>query len=263
MPSKPSCCTTPSCPDFRAQQTAVATCLARARSVSVLLEQTLGAGRDPGIEPPFGLNDGRLLAVPGQNPGLTVERQDVRADRAYLTREVLKIALMRNRALAGDDVAGEEHAEFLAVQAHRSRAVAWRVYHLEGHVSDLEDPAVLHVDVGLVALMRVPPGQPVGGVQRDRRLVPAGDIERRADMPGMTVRADHGEHLALCDDRHDGVGRLAGIDDDHLVIITDDPGVDRACHPVDSRPHLVLPSRTERLPAAVTQLRSGSWPGPR
>ncbi len=104
--------------------------------------------------------------------------------------------------------------------------MAGRVDDLELDVGDLEDPAVFHLDVGVVAGMGLPPQHPVLRVQRHWRLVPFGQLYRGGDMVGVAVRADDREHLAVAH-RVEHAGRVgARVDDDDLLVVTDDPGVD-------------------------------------
>ena len=102
-----------------------------------------------------------------------------------------------------------------------------RVHDLERHVGDLENPAVLHLDVGLVLGMGLPPRQPVLAVQGHRRLVPLGHLERRGDVIGMAVRADDREHLPVARPGKHRLGIAARIDDDDLFVVADQPDVDR------------------------------------
>ena len=97
---------------------------------------------------------------------------------------------------------------------------------LELHVGDVEAAAVGHLDLR-VARRRVrrAPQQPVGPVQRDRRLVPLGHLDRGGDVGGVPVRADHREDLALADLLEHAGRVLPRVDDDHLFVVTDEPGV--------------------------------------
>src|SRR6266699_7099841 len=146
MPSKPSCCTVTSCRTF-SETARTARSRGQADLVRGLVDQSFRASRHPRVEPPLGKGNGELLAVPGQDPGVAVQGQDVRADRAELAGKVVEAAVVRNRPAAADDVAGEQRAEFLAVQDDRTRAVSRRVDHLERDVGDLEDAALLNLDV--------------------------------------------------------------------------------------------------------------------
>ena len=74
-------------------------------------------------------------------------------DRGQLPGEVGELIVVRDRPPGHQDVAGEHHAKFLAVQAHRAVGMARRVDDLKSDVGDLEGPAVLHFDVGGIAGM--------------------------------------------------------------------------------------------------------------
>ncbi len=84
---------------------------------------------------------------------------------------------------------------------------------LEPDVSDLEDAAVGHLDIGVLLRVRVPPPQLVPGMQRHRRLVALGHLQRGGHVVRVTVRADHGEHLAIAD-RAEHARRVAARVDD-------------------------------------------------
>src|SRR5215467_395711 len=236
MPSKPSCSTVP-------------WCRISGWLLTLLIDEAFRARRYPRVEPPLGDGDGELLAVPGKDLRVAVERQDMRADRAELARKVVEVAVMRDRTAGGHDVAGEKHAKLVAVEADRAWTVTGRMYDFQRDIGNFEDPALLHLDIRFCALMCLPPGQLVGGMKRDRGLIALRHVERCRDVPGMPVRADHGEDLALAHGTHDRAGRFAGIDDDHLVVVPDHPRVDSAGNPVDPRLHRFLPSS-----------RAGAWP---
>src|SRR6266581_2125555 len=104
MPSKPSCCTAPSC------RTSGDTARAPrspgpAGLIGRLVDQALRAGRDPRVEPPLGHRDGELLAMRGQDPRVALQRQHAAADRAELAGKVLELALVRNRPAAANAAA--------------------------------------------------------------------------------------------------------------------------------------------------------------
>src|SRR5713101_7493563 len=128
MPSNPSCCTMSSCLSLAKRDARGNRVSGRARRgrplVRGLVDQPFWAGGHPRVEPPLSDRYRRFLAMPGQDPCLSVQRKDARADRANLAREVVEIALMRDRAAAADDVTGEQHAELPAVQADCSGTVA-------------------------------------------------------------------------------------------------------------------------------------------
>ena len=77
--------------------------------------------------------------------------------------------------------------------------MAPRVDDLKLDVRDVEPAAVGHLDLRVAAAVRRAPQQPVRAVQRDRRLVPLRDLDRRGDVAGVPVRADHREDLAVAD----------------------------------------------------------------
>src|SRR5579862_2232222 len=135
---------------------------------------------------------------------------------------------MAGGAVGEQDVPGEDHAEPLAVQADRAVRVTRSVHHLEGDVGHLEDPAVGHLDLRGVVGVLLPPQLPVPRVQRHRRLVPLGHLQGRGDLVGVAVRADDRDDLAISH-RVEHRGRVTTrIDDDDLVAVADDPGVNPA-----------------------------------
>ena len=155
-------------------------------------------------------------------------------------------------SLGHQDVPGEHRAEVLAVQAHRTRGVTGRVDDLERDVRDLEDAAVFHLDIGVLAGMGLPPQRAVPRVQGHRRLVPFGHLERGGDVVGVAVRADDREHLAVAHRVEQARGVGARIDDDDLLVVADDPRVDVA----GPRRELIDPSaHGPFLP------QSGAWSG--
>ena len=164
--------------------------------------------------------------MPGQDAGVGGQGEQVLPDRVQLPGEVGVLAVLRGRPLGQHDVPGEHRAEVLAVQAHRTRGVAGRVDDLEPDVGDLEDAAVFHLDVGVLARMGLPPQRAVLRVQGHRRLVPFGHLERGGDVVGVTVRADDREHLAVTHRVQQARRVGARIDDDDLLVVADDPGVD-------------------------------------
>ena len=156
---------------------------------------------------------------------------------------------MRGRAAGEQRVSGEDDLQVLAVQAHRAVRVARRVDDLELHVRDVEPAAVSHVDLRVVHRVRRAPVQPVSRVQRHRRLVTLGHLDGCGDVAGVPVRADDSEYLAVANPLEHLGGVLARVDDDYLVIVTDDPrvclgsvrvGVVVLRHP--GRPHPLDPS---------------------
>ena len=76
--------------------------------------------------------------------------------------------------------------------------------------------------------MRLAPQHPVLPVQGHRGLVSFGQLYRRGDMVGVAVGADDREDLAVT--HHAEHARRVGawIDDDDLLVVTDDPDVDLA-----------------------------------
>ena len=94
-----------------------------------------------------------------------------------------------------------------------------------GHVGDLEPAAVRHLDLRLDIVVGHPPEEPVGAVQRHRRLVPLGHLDRRRHVPFVPVGADHGDDLAVTDLLEHGFRVIARIDDDHLFVVPDQPAV--------------------------------------
>src|SRR5215831_1362835 len=250
MPSKPSCSTVP-------------WCRISGWLLTLLIDEAFRARRYPRVEPPLGDGDGELLAVPGKDFRVAVERQDLRADRAELARKVVEIALMRDWTAGGHDVAAEQHAKLVAVEPDRAWTVTGGMYYFQGDIGHFEDPALLHLNIRFCAFMCLPPGQLVGGMQRNRGLVALRHVERCRDVPGVPVRADHGENLALAHGFHDGVGRFAGIDHDHLVVVADHPRVNSAGDPVDPRLHRSLPSsRAGARPPPATIAAQKATPRP-
>ena len=164
------------------------------------------------------------------------------ADRGQLPGEVGELPLMRDGPLGPQGVPGEHHAELRGVQAHRAVRVSRRVDDLERGVGDLEDAAVLHIDVGIILRMSVAPQQPVPTVQRHRRLVALGHVDRRGDVVGVAVRADDREHLTVAHRVEHGRGIATRIDDDDLVVVTDNPDVDLG------RPRVAVGRRGRRHP---------------
>ena len=118
------------------------------------------------------------------------------ADVAALGLSLFAIRLAQ-RPPTSSKTFGYHRVEILAVQADRAGAVPGRVDHLERDPGHLEDAAVLHLDVRVCLPVHLAPGQPVGGVQRDRRLVPLRHLQRGAGMTSMPVRADHRDHLPV------------------------------------------------------------------
>ena len=130
------------------------------------------------------------------------------------------------RPLGQQDVPGEHRAEVLAVQAHRTRGVTGRVDDLEPDIGDLEDAAVFHLDIGVLIGMGLPPQRAVRRVQGHRRLVRFGRVECGGDVAGVAVGADDREHLPVAHRVEQARGVGAGIDDDDLLVVADEPGVD-------------------------------------
>src|ERR1035441_1292932 len=78
---------------------------------------------------------------------------------------------MPDRALGEQDIAAEDHAEVLAVEADRAGAVPGGMDHLQRDVGHLEDPAILHLDLrGRPRVGGVPPGAPSRSI---RAFMPA------------------------------------------------------------------------------------------
>jgi hypothetical protein len=92
-------------------------------------------------------------------------------------------------------------------------------------------------------------------VHGDRGLVPVGDLEGRGGVPGVAVRADHGEDLALTGGGQHGLSVGAGVHDDDFLVVPDDPGVHPGGdHLVNTGCHAILPF----LPGARARcLRAG------
>ena len=67
----------------------------------------------------------------GQHAGVRGQGQQVLPDRGQLPGEVGELAVVRDRPSGQQDVPGEHHAEFLAVQAHRAVGMARRVDDVE------------------------------------------------------------------------------------------------------------------------------------
>jgi hypothetical protein len=72
---------------------------------------------------------------------------------------------------------------------------------------------------------------PVAWMERDRCLVPLGDVERSAAVTGVAMRADDREYLPVAHHVQHGRAISAGIDDDDLLVIAKNPGIRGAASP--------------------------------
>src|SRR5260370_30098147 len=176
------------------------------------------ACRHPGVKALLRRGDGELIAVPGQHSGLPRQRQHLLADRAELPGEVGEVVVVRDRAGRGQHVADEHGPEVLAVQADRAGRVTGGMHHLKRHVGDLEDAALLHLDVGVIVRMRLAPVDAVLGVHGHRDLVPGRHLHRGGPVARLPVHADHRDHLAVA---HGGEHRfrLAARGDGHALLL--------------------------------------------
>ncbi len=75
-----------------------------------------------------------------------------------------------------------------------------------------------------IRVHRVPEHQVVG-VERDRRAHRVGDLHRRVDVVVVPVGAHDGHDAPPADGVDDRPGLVRGIDDQALVVVTDDPDV--------------------------------------
>ena len=99
------------------------------------------------------------------------------------------------------------------------------VQHIQRDVGHLERAVLLHLDLGQPVAIRLAPGQPVLGMQRYRGLVPLGHRGCRPGVGPVAVRADHRDDLPVADHIEHRDGVLARVDDDHLFVVADHPGV--------------------------------------
>ena len=196
--------------------------------------------------------------MPGQDTGVRGQGEQVLPDRGELPGEVGVLAVLRGRPFGQQDVPGEHRAEVLAVQAHRTRGVTGRVDDIEPDVGDLEDAAVFHLDIGVLIGMGLPPQRAVPRVQGHRRLVPFGHLERGGDVAGVAVGADNREHLPVADRVEQARGVGARIDDDDLLVVADEPGVDGVRAAGRGRGKLVDPSTH---PTFLTTVEGRVGPG--
>ena len=116
------------------------------------------------------------------------------------------------------------------------------VQHLERDVGDLENAAILHVDIGVVARVRLSPVHAVRVVQRNGGLVPGCHLHGGGRVGRVPVCADDGENLAIA---HGGEHRgrvVARVDDDDLLVVTDNPAVGAGSSALDPRLHGDPPS---------------------
>ena len=110
-------------------------------------------------------------------------------------------------------------------EADRAGRVAGRVQHVHLRARDLEHLAVAQVAVGLVPAVHEVPQHAVVGVQQHRGADPLGELGRAADVVVVGVGAGDGDDGAVADGRGDGVGVVRRVEDEHLVVVAEQPDV--------------------------------------
>jgi hypothetical protein len=73
--------------------------------------------------------------------------------------------------------------------------------------------------------MHLAPRLPVTWVQGNWSFISLRHRERGLRVSGVTMSADHRKDLAIANCGEHGGGVRAWIDDDDLLVVTDDPGV--------------------------------------
>src|SRR5262249_39217662 len=92
-------------------------------------------------------------------------------------------------------------------------------------------------------------GPAVARVQGYRRLVSPRHLQRSAAVPLVPVGADDGEDLAVADGAQHRGGVGAGVDDDYLVVVADDPAVNTGAGLYRLDPCVLSAHQSAGLPA--------------
>ena len=160
----------------------------------------------------------------GEHDRVVVQGQEVIADRVDDRREVREGPPRGPRTAVEEGVAGEEHIKSRHVETARTRCVTRRVEHPQLDIAHGKGLTVCQLRVGRGLLCLVPQ-HAVRRVEVCRGTGVRHQFRHGVDVVVVAMRAEDSQDVPVADDRQDRHGFVRGIDDETLVVVTDDPDV--------------------------------------